>query len=339
MVRAVIRVPAVGEEGPRSASFGPSGLNMSKIPSLVFDMEDMVDQNDAQSKNQKSRSIEGMAEVVSRLRGLLEPWSEVEYMLLLHVRIAHEDAVKKKNCTPMNLEDLADTLRRLGYRVKLRTALGGGWGGACLRNLRHSFLTVCVENADGTVQSFIVDPRFKDQFQIAHSTERYAAVLAILDSEVVLPQDRLTKVVELLCNEMARSFQDCNATLPPWRQCSAMLSKWDPRRSEEVDLTYGRGPRNVTAAAAVNNSFGVAEDAQKASIASRIASAAFSRDRPPSPISEGFEIDELAGCSTETGSSVGEASDGEQSGHPMAHVFQGIQAAAAALPNRRNTWT
>lgn len=29
-----------------------------------------------------------------------------------------------------------------GYDVRIRTALGGGGGGECLRNLRHQFLTL-----------------------------------------------------------------------------------------------------------------------------------------------------------------------------------------------------
>mgnify|MGYP007114774439 CR=1 FL=1 len=60
--------------------------------------------------------------------------------LLVHVRLAREDAAKRGN--HLSVPGLADTLRRLGYHVKIRTALGGGWGGACLRNLRHQFLTV-----------------------------------------------------------------------------------------------------------------------------------------------------------------------------------------------------
>ncbi len=37
---------------------------------------------------------------------------------------------------------LAAFLTRLGYRVHIRTALGGGEGFECLRNLRHVFLAV-----------------------------------------------------------------------------------------------------------------------------------------------------------------------------------------------------
>jgi hypothetical protein len=83
-----------------------------------------------------------------------------EYMLLLHARFAREDCAKRGQ--PLTVPDLADTLRRLGYAVKMRTALGGGSGGACLRSLRHSFLTVSVSGPSGSM-TYLLDPRFKEQ--------------------------------------------------------------------------------------------------------------------------------------------------------------------------------
>lgn len=44
---------------------------------------------------------------------------------------------------------LASFLSRLGYRVHIRTALGGGEGFACLQNLRHVFLTVTSQQFSG----------------------------------------------------------------------------------------------------------------------------------------------------------------------------------------------
>jgi len=272
MVRAVIRVPAMPDENHsslRPASFGTAGhnttstnnaatttgKNMNKIPSLVFDMEDMHDLTEINNNSQPYHSTEGMTEVIQRLRSVQEPKSEIEYMLVLHVRIAHEEALKRGN-TPLTIPELADTLRRLGYKVKLLTALGGGWGGACLRNLRHSFLIISVQAKDGSHPSFVVDPRFRDQFEIAHATERYENILASVDQQLVATQDRLAKLVELLCAEMAKAFIEKGATLPPWRQYNAMLSKWEPRRSEEVDLTHGSDAM-AAAAAALNNGAGL----------------------------------------------------------------------------------
>eukprot|EP00887_Chlorella_sp_A99_P007486 scaffold2.g7486.t1 len=263
MVRAVIRVPGYGEEGGAQAAFaspaafgggagrsyssGSSGKRglMGKVPSLVFEMED---EEGGAAAHAEQREDADAGDLVAKLQALQEPWSEAEYMvggaraqaggraqLLLHVRFAREEAAKL-GCVN-TLPDLADTLRRLGYAVKLRTALGGGGGGACLRNLRHSFITCAVQGPSGACVEYVVDPRFREQFEIAHATGRYAAALAALGPELVSTPDRLGKVVELLCCEMARAFAETGTPLPPWRQYAAMLSKWEPRRSEEVAIS------------------------------------------------------------------------------------------------------
>ena len=102
-----------------------------------------------------------VVEVVQSLQALLEPWSEPEYMLLLHVRIAREEAAKR-GAPALGVDELADVLRRLGYAVRVVQALGGGTGGACLRSLRHTFLTVGVGGGGGHM-SYVVDPRFREQ--------------------------------------------------------------------------------------------------------------------------------------------------------------------------------
>ena len=78
--------------------------------------------------------------------------------------------------------------------MKIRTALGGGGGGACLRNLRHSFLTVSIQGPSQEAVEYVVDPRFREQFEIAHQTRRYNRVLAALGPEVVATPDRINKV-------------------------------------------------------------------------------------------------------------------------------------------------
>ena len=42
----------------------------------------------------------------------------------------------------MEADEMAEALLALGHSVTVRTALGGGGGGECLRNLRHVFLSV-----------------------------------------------------------------------------------------------------------------------------------------------------------------------------------------------------
>ena len=267
MVRPVIRVPFTEESAriggaPTATEHHRSNSAsrlMSKVPSLLFDMEDAED-----TPVQDALGGPAEGEVVTRLHALLDPWTDQEYMLKLHVKIAADEAAKRGE-EHLTVAELADTLRKLGYSVKIRTALGGGWGGACLRNLRHSFLAVTLTSPNAappatttttstTTTTVLVDPRFREQFEIAHATPRYARILTEVPPELVTPTDRLSKAVELLCTEMAIAFAATGTPVPPWRQTAAMLSKWQPRRSEEVDVS--RGMMAIDAAAALNNAIG-----------------------------------------------------------------------------------
>lgn len=310
MVRPVIRVPfaddATTQPLPQPPAFGLVATKMSKAPSLLFDLDDA---GDTLSPPDSRRDVAEETAVAAALKRALEPRTETEYMLALHVRIAREEASKRDGDGHYpEIGELADTFRRMGYPVKVRTALGGGWGGACLRNLRHTFLAVSSVPStqsigldhhplsDGTL---LIDPRFKEQFEIAHTTPRYQHLLATVPVEVVAPPARIAEAVNILCAEMALAFNQCGVPLPPWRQVGAMITKWQPRKSEDVDLTArvldardpasvgGEGKRKNNPMKAGVTTTGPTTVAQKLAMLG-----VFPTPPPyekPSPISEGFE--------------------------------------------------
>ncbi len=53
----------------------------------------------------------------------------------------------------------------------------------------------------------LVDPKFKEQFEIAHPTARYAALLDEVPACFVGTEERLVALVELLCSEMSAAFR------------------------------------------------------------------------------------------------------------------------------------
>ncbi len=65
--------------------------------------------------------------------------------LMRQVALAREEASAAGQ--PLEADRLAERLRCLGHSVTVRTALGGGGGGECLRNLRHTFLNCAVHGA------------------------------------------------------------------------------------------------------------------------------------------------------------------------------------------------
>jgi hypothetical protein len=101
----------------------------------------------------------------------------------------------------------------------------------------------------------------------------------------------LPQVVELLCSEMARAFQETGTPVPPWRQHAAMLSKWQPRRSEEIDLTAAMN--NVAGQAAADqagNGNGGKRLTGPSTVAQRLLMLGVVQQQgTPSPIAEGVE--------------------------------------------------
>ncbi len=84
--------------------------------------------------------------------------------------------------------------------------------------------------------NYIVDPSFREQFEIAHITPRYDCVLSEVPANFVGTEEQVAAVVEIMSKEISRAFQQAGATLPPWRHTASMLSKWQPRKSEDVSF-------------------------------------------------------------------------------------------------------
>lgn len=200
------------------AAVAHNTAKFGRVPSLLFDME--MEEN---SKNSRREDNE-LKEAVRHVEQLVQPLGATERRLIRDVEASFEGGSRD------DIAKLVQKLTGLGYRVHLRSALGGGEGGECLRNLRHSFLCCTVPSQNSAVR-YIVDPHFKEQFEIAHVTDRYNAILMTVPSVYVGSEDRIGPLVEFLCSEMSLAFSQHQAVLPPWRQANSMLSKWRPRRS------------------------------------------------------------------------------------------------------------
>ena len=73
----------------------------------------------------------------------------------------------------------------------------------------------------------IIEPRLREQFEIAHPTEPYKRLLEYLPGEFVGTGARLRTIVEAVSTAMAEAFRAQDMSLPPWRRASAALSKWN----------------------------------------------------------------------------------------------------------------
>ncbi|KIZ01428.1 hypothetical protein MNEG_6531 [Monoraphidium neglectum] len=159
----------------------------------------------------------------------------------------------------VDIEAITCALLSEGYLVQLRCDAAGGErprdARRCLQQLRHSFV-VCLGGpaaptprsggavagavADGGAAAaaseylpapLVIEPRFRDQFVIAHPTAAYASLLAAAPPCFVGSAAKLEAVVSHLADEMAAAFtQRRHGAVPPWRTRAAMLSKWGPQQ-------------------------------------------------------------------------------------------------------------
>ncbi len=150
-----------------------------------------------------------------------------------------------------NAQLLAEHLASHGYKVAIRSALGGGPGTSCFRHLRNEFLVVLPDKRsmpccpDGSIHSLaclqgceellIVEPNFREHFAINDATVVYDELVRGVPVEFVGPASRLQPLVTMLAAEMHEAFLSRGMERPPWRKPSALLSKWVPEKSKSRD--------------------------------------------------------------------------------------------------------
>ena len=170
--------------------------------------------------------------------------------------VVYAKAAALRRFGQFNAQLLAEDLAGHGYKVAIRSALGGGTGTSCFRHLRHEFLVVMPDKRslrccpDGSVHNLVclqgadelilVEPNFREHFVINQSTPAYDEVIRAVPVEFVGPVARLQSLVNTLAAELHEAFASQGLERPPWRKASALLSKWVPAPSKSRD----REPRS-----------------------------------------------------------------------------------------------
>jgi uncharacterized protein (TIGR01615 family) len=166
-----------------------------------------------------------------------------------------------------------------GLTTKVRTAIGGGTGGECLQNLRHSYL-ICTsaeqpkESSRGNAQSqmmasstssahpsrsdfsssrlkpmhetmreeetVVIEPSFRDHFAVARPSKKYQKFYDSIPEVFVGSRQNLRKAVDLICEEIKRSFAEGNLPVPAWRKHKSLVSKWLPKKWEDQEIPFGQ---------------------------------------------------------------------------------------------------
>jgi uncharacterized protein (TIGR01615 family) len=82
----------------------------------------------------------------------------------------------------------------------------------------------------------IVDIDFKSQFELARPTEYYKELTNSLPLIFVGRENKLSKIISLLCSAAKQSLREKGLHVPPWRTNAYMQSKWLSRCHKEPDI-------------------------------------------------------------------------------------------------------
>ncbi|CAN6936177.1 hypothetical protein Bca4012_102140 [Brassica carinata] len=137
------------------------------------------------------------------------------------------------------MKRIVSKLRSDGYNASI---YGTSWDSSfdrrkgCSRMFRctrkYEYIEVMVaseqDGDDGSKERLIIDLDFKSQFELVKQTESYKDVTQMLPTVFVATEERLKRVVSLICGEMKESMKKEGMSRPPWRTTRYMLAKWLP---------------------------------------------------------------------------------------------------------------
>jgi uncharacterized protein (TIGR01615 family) len=110
---------------------------------------------------------------------------------------------------------------RISVRLGLTPAISGLTGD-------YEYIDTTVqkyENGDDSIR-LILDMDFKSQFELARPTAAYKELTDTLPHIFVGTEEKLNKIISLLCSAAKQSFRDRGLHIPPWRTTTYMQCKW-----------------------------------------------------------------------------------------------------------------
>ncbi|MQL85968.1 hypothetical protein Taro_018498 [Colocasia esculenta] len=90
----------------------------------------------------------------------------------------------------------------------------------------YEYIDIVMEEGHGAPTRLIVDVDFRSQFELARPTLAYAQLSGALPSVFVGKEEKIKKIVPLLCSAAQESLRQSGLHVPPWRRTSYMQSKW-----------------------------------------------------------------------------------------------------------------
>ncbi|KAL4012902.1 hypothetical protein IC575_025047 [Cucumis melo] len=75
-------------------------------------------------------------------------------------------------------------------------------------------------------ERLIIDIEFKAQFEVARATEEYKQLTKALPSVFVGSEEKVKRIISVLCSAAKQSLKKSGLHIPPWRTSTYMHAKW-----------------------------------------------------------------------------------------------------------------
>ncbi|KAK6131062.1 hypothetical protein DH2020_035192 [Rehmannia glutinosa] len=91
----------------------------------------------------------------------------------------------------------------------------------------YEYVDVIMRDKNGSKEErLIVDIDFRTQFELARPTQNYQELTNALPLIFVGTEEKLEKLISLICSAAKQSLREKGLHIPPWRKASYMHSKW-----------------------------------------------------------------------------------------------------------------
>ncbi|CAL9124757.1 unnamed protein product [Musa hybrid cultivar] len=156
---------------------------------------------------------------------------EVFEKALKHVRDAGDERkrskVNKRLMMRLRMDGYDASLCRSSW-VATMECPGGDASHLCSAEAEgdYEFIDIVMVDGNGVSARIIIDIDFRSQFELARPTLAYTQLSSILPPIFVGKEEKLKKVVSLLCSAAQQSLRERGLHIPPWRRSSYMQAKW-----------------------------------------------------------------------------------------------------------------
>ncbi|KAF5178106.1 Mannose-1-phosphate guanylyltransferase [Thalictrum thalictroides] len=170
------------------------------------------------------------------LQGILGSVTKAEMVVLKRV-LKHLKNVKFERSSASLKKWLVMKLKKDGFVASLCRSKNSWNTTSDCSGCDYEYIDIIMEDQNGGSIRLIVDLDFNSQFELARPTPTYSHLLKALPTIFVGSEDKLLKIVSILCSAAKQSLKERGLHIPPWRKTSYMQSKWISSDSEKASST------------------------------------------------------------------------------------------------------